>query len=587
MCETAICSITKAEADQEVEQFSKAFIEFAAKVIDNSPHAKSVLFIQSSGNNGDITWKNSNELLTADYNGFFATAISYKFSDPELIFLQAKVASHVLIVGASTYSQASANYTMLPSHDTERSGLLAGAFILAPGGGSEKPIYSALLPSGGGRSRYGYMYGTSMAAPHVSGVAALVMQANPELSAQEVREVLLKAADNNLGTAYKDHPNAGDGYDGYRYLNAEAAVKMALAMKAQKNCGSITSPSVVAQQGPSYTVTAGQSTRFTATARPKDGYPFNSYRWKTSEGVEVLSTIEQANITFTTAGSGSVTVTPVLQDGTVCTLSAATSSVTVQGAGFTNPANGHSYELITCGTWSQCRVAAIAKGGSLVTIRNQAENDWLYATFGVPEPFWLGAYYDQTVGAWKWASGEPFQYSSWGNNLNNSGGDEFCSQTFISTPGFWNDVRCNYPYSTKAIIEYPSGVALGGGTVTVLANTIPGATVTVPSGASSCSFVSTGTWSAGPQAPPQYQNADGVIGGTSYNLTNFGVPMPGEGNMALVVKHSSTGNWDLLGSSRTISVVAGETLSFMMNDATTFGYTDGNTGQLSTVWSCN
>ena len=62
MCETAICSITKAEADQEVEQFSKAFIEFAAKVIDNSPHAKSVLFIQSSGNNGDITWKNSNEI---------------------------------------------------------------------------------------------------------------------------------------------------------------------------------------------------------------------------------------------------------------------------------------------------------------------------------------------------------------------------------------------------------------------------------------------------------------------------------------------------------------------------------------------
>lgn len=148
------------------------------------------------------------------------------------------------------------------------------------------------------------------------------------------------------------------------------------------------------------------------------------------------------------------------------------------------------------------------------------------------------------------------------------------------------DAAGNYGNDSTALSVTVTKVA-GSGAITVLANTIPGATVTVPSGASACSFVSTGTWSAGPQAPPQYQNADGVIGGTSYNLTNFGVPMPGEGNMALVVKHSSTGNWDLLGSSRTISVVAGETLSFMMNDATTFGYTDGNTGQLSTVWSCN
>lgn len=124
------------------------------------------------------------------------------------------------------------------------------------------------------------------------------------------------------------------------------------------------------------------------------------------------------------------------------------------------------------------------------------------------------------------------------------------------------------------------------GTLTVLANAIPGASLTVPNGSESCTFKSTGSWSAGPQAPPQYQNADGVIGGTSYNLTEFGVPMPSAPNMALVVKHSSTGTWDLLGSSKTITVVAGESLSFMMNDATTFGYTDGNTGQLTTAWSC-
>ena len=132
-----------------------------------------------------------------------------------------------------------------------------------------------------------------------------------------------------------------------------------------------------------------------------------------------------------------------------------------------------------------------------------------------------------------------------------------------------------------------SKIGASSGSITILANTIPGSMLTVPAGVSSCAFTSTGTWSAGPNAPPQYQNADGVIGTTSYNLTDFGVPIPSAPNMALVVQHSSTGKWDLLGSSKTISVQAGETLSFMMNDATTFGYADGNTGQLSTIWTCN
>lgn len=444
----------------------------------------------------------------------------------------------------------------------------------------------------------------------------------------------------------------------------------------------------------------------------------------------------------------------------------------LQGGGVFLGSNGHRYQTITCGTWSQCRDAAATKGGQLVTIRSQAENNWLVSTFPMTEHYWIGTTNYGVADAWRWVSGAAFNYTNWGNNLNNLGGNENCAHFYSVTPGFWNDLRCDSPDVTKAIVEYlpngyqgktswdlagdfttrtnpsglwgfgyrmnslsavqsllapksncsdlrltcwlmsatapdipfvganlndgtlvkrtiivapnevvlhpgmngeqavvawkapstgnyrikgtfqvvdviPTGVNVaidqglasiysafldrakpsgnfdfnrqfakdeviyfsvdaagnygndstalsitisrtaGSGSITVLAYTIPGATLTVPSGASTCTFNSTGTWSAGPQAAPQYQNADGVIGGTSYNLTNFGVPMPAEANMALVVKHSSTGKWDLLGSSKTISVVVGETLSFMMNDATTFGYTDGNTGQLSTVWSCN
>ncbi len=67
---------------------------------------------------------------------------------------------------------------------------------------------------------YDYMQGTSMAAPVVSGAAALVLSTNPELSAPEVSEVLKQSAihDPNLkGIA---------GKDGLR-LNLEHALKLA------------------------------------------------------------------------------------------------------------------------------------------------------------------------------------------------------------------------------------------------------------------------------------------------------------------------------------------------------------------------
>jgi Lectin C-type domain len=242
------------------------------------------------------------------------------------------------------------------------------------------------------------------------------------------------------------------------------------------------------------------------------------------------------------------------------------------------------YEVITCGTWDQCRVAALAKGGQLVTIRSQTDNNWLEGLFPMSNHYWIGATNNGEPGAWHWVSGESFGYSNWGGNLNNLGGNESCAHFYSVTPGFWNDLRCDAPDVTKAIVEYPNPIKSG--SLTVLANTIPGATLSVPALVTHCTFNSSGNWSAGPQAPLQYQNADGVVGGTSFNLTNDGVPIPSAPNMTLVVKHKSTGLWELLGSSKTIAVVAGENLSFMMNDATTFGYTDGNTGYLTTTWSC-
>ena len=68
---------------------------------------------------------------------------------------------------------------------------------------------------------YSYLSGTSMACPHVSGLAALVLSANPALSNVEVRQIIESTADD------KGTPGWDEIY-GYGRINAHAAVLAAL-----------------------------------------------------------------------------------------------------------------------------------------------------------------------------------------------------------------------------------------------------------------------------------------------------------------------------------------------------------------------
>lgn len=97
--------------------------------------------------------------------------------------------------------------------------------LLAPGGeminGSmSDPIYST-MPG----NNYGPQVGTSMAAPFVSGVAALVLSVNSSLSLSQLENILLQSATVKVLT----HPNnPGQSYT-HRLVNAKRAVEMALA----------------------------------------------------------------------------------------------------------------------------------------------------------------------------------------------------------------------------------------------------------------------------------------------------------------------------------------------------------------------
>ena len=80
-----------------------------------------------------------------------------------------------------------------------------------------------------------YFNGTSAACPHVSGVAALILSVNPNLTSQQVRDIIEQTAQKVGGYTYSNnptlHPNGTWNNEmGYGLVDAYKAVSLALAM---------------------------------------------------------------------------------------------------------------------------------------------------------------------------------------------------------------------------------------------------------------------------------------------------------------------------------------------------------------------
>lgn len=121
----------------------------------------------------------------------------------------------------------------------------------------------------------------------------------------------------------------------------------------------------------------------------------------------------------------------------------------------TNPANGNQYILLTQNTWAASQAEALALGGNLVTINDQAEQDWVFDVFaragGSGRALWTGLSRTSAGSPFQWASGELLNYTHWAPGEPNFGDERFVYMlpTLGSTPlaGFWNN---DYDRTTAA-----------------------------------------------------------------------------------------------------------------------------------------
>ena len=85
-----------------------------------------------------------------------------------------------------------------------------------------------------------------------------------------------------------------------------------------------------------------------------------------------------------------------------------------------NPANGHAYKKIYCHDITDAMDQATAENAYLVSINDQAEDDWLQGIFE-QERFWIGLNDVAEEGQWTWHSGEPVTYTNWREHEGDTG----------------------------------------------------------------------------------------------------------------------------------------------------------------------
>lgn len=184
-------------ADQGVDVINMSIgADVPSQALENAlkyAHDKDIVLVASSGNDA------ANVLYPAAYDDY------------------------VLAVSATDYNDEWAPWSNFgPEID-----------VAAPGErilGAVPVWYPALVWDDITQEPYAYGYGTSAAAPHVAGVAALIRSVKPDLSADEIMNIIRYSADDLNSSLYPGK----DQYIGYGRLNAKTALVPLIIIQNEK-----------------------------------------------------------------------------------------------------------------------------------------------------------------------------------------------------------------------------------------------------------------------------------------------------------------------------------------------------------------
>jgi hypothetical protein len=119
-------------------------------------------------------------------------------------------------------------------------------------------------------------------------------------------------------------------------------------------------------------------------------------------------------VTPTTGGAAAITeptLMPTIESSTTTTIEDTES--TNKFDWHHNPVTNHYYALTeTEMSWDMLEALAVQTGGHLVSIKDAAEEEWLYSTFG-STMFWIGLTDYPDEGEYRWTSGETVTYLKW------------------------------------------------------------------------------------------------------------------------------------------------------------------------------
>ena len=359
--------------------------------------------------------------------------------------------------------------------------------VLAPGGSDsdnvfpDAKIYSTVADGAVG---YGYKVGTSMATPHVAGVAAMIFGIDPTFTAKEVKDIIISTATGSYGSVKEQYP----------LLNARLAVEKAIKLSNEKAKGQTGDdlpfePSGEHQYKIFYDTLTWEEAKAACEAKgghlatitsEEEQQKLNLYNagnhnlwiggYKNADGqwcwvngepwtYENWGDGEPNNSSNVVAGESCVAMWPEKwndlansntyeQSGYICEWEASDAAEETQVEGYT----GHLYEFYTLPesewesgpiTWQQAERRCEWKGGHLAVIESSTENFLLYSAMKAKgyENAYFGFSDESSEGNWKWVDGTSTSYTNWhsGEPSNQDGIEHYAMFYEKFQDGTWND----------------------------------------------------------------------------------------------------------------------------------------------------